>query len=404
MPTSSTTTAPRQRTLTAPAIVEGIGLFTAASVRATIKPAPADHGVVFRRVDVPDAPLIPARVENIVDKPRRTVLRAPGVNERQVTIETVEHCLAALSGMGVDNALIEIDGPELPIGDGSASCFVDAILEAGIETQEAPRRTLVITEPVTVRAATGQGKEEAVLVALPNDAPTLELFYDLDYRDSAPVIGRQVAAFTLRADALAGVVPRPTGALNGSAATTTMESSDDDFARRIAPARTYALLEEAQEMRRRGMFSHVSPKDMLVIGEDGPVDNEFRFDDEPVRPKLLDLLGDLTLVGRPIQGRIIASRSGHALNHRMALALIEQARTHDRAPPRRRPGHGPHAQPRRAGHPPPAAPPVPHGPGGPGAGDRRRPAGHRDQERDRERALLSGPLPRFADHARCPDR
>lgn len=318
----------RQRTIAAPAAIEGVGLFTAAKVKATIHPAAADAGVVFRRVDLPGAPSIPARVENIVDKPRRTVLRATG--EQNATIETVEHCLSALAGLGIDNAVVDVDGPEFPIGDGSASFIVDALCDAGVVEQDAPRRTLVVREPVTVRAGGGQGGEdEAILVALPNEAPALELLYDLDYGSHAPVIGRQVAAFTLRTDDHAHA-----HAVNGAANGAITRAASASYAQRIAPARTYALLDEARAMRERGMFAHLSPRDMLVIGEDGPVDNELRFADEPVRHKLLDLLGDLALVGRPIQGRVIASRSGHALNHRLARALIEQARRLDRSPRR----------------------------------------------------------------------
>lgn len=324
----------RQRTLAASAEIEGVGLFTAAPVRATIHPAPADTGIVFRRTDLPGSPPIPARVENIIDRPRRTVLRAAG--DPNATIETVEHCLSALSGLGVDNAVVDVDGPELPIGDGSASFIVDAVCAAGVVEQDAPRRTLVVREPITVRAGSGQGGEdEAILVALPNDSPVLELLYDLDYGSYAPVIGRQVAAFTLRPDDF-----HPAHAHNGATNGTVAHATHCPYATRIAPARTYALLEEARAMRERGMFSHLSPRDMLVIGEDGPVDNELRFADEPVRHKLLDLLGDLALVGRPIQGRIIASRSGHALNHLLARALIEQARRLERSTRRTDPDYG----------------------------------------------------------------
>jgi len=197
----------------------------------------------------------------------------------------------------------------------------------------------VISEPITVRSGGAPGVEEAVLVALPNDAPALELFYDLDYGAASTSIGRQVAAFTLRNDGEPNSAAQRNGAVNG-AAHEGGATPPNEYAMSIAPARTYALLEEAKEMRRRGMFAHVSPKDMLVIGEDGPVDNELRFADEPVRHKLLDLLGDLSLVGRPIQGRVIASRSGHALNHRMAQALIEQARRQEGAPRRADPKTG----------------------------------------------------------------
>lgn len=341
--TDATATSP-QRTLAREVRVDGVGLFTGQRVSAIFHPAPPDHGVVFRRVDLDDRPLIPARVENVVDTPRRTTIKAPGVAEghKPVVVETVEHCLSALAGLRIDNALIDIDAPELPIGDGSSRFFVDALESAGFVDQDEPRRPLVVREPVTVRSPAGAGGGEAVLVALPNDSPSLELVYDLDYGASSN-LPRQVSAFTLRhhaAVAARTAAPAANGSSNGHAST--MEAHPSDYARQIAPARTFALLAEARAMRERGMFAHVSASDLLVIGDDGPVDNEYRFDDEPVRHKLLDLLGDLSLVGRPIQGRVIASRSGHALNHRLAHALLEQAlrrekrgqdRADDPAPP-----------------------------------------------------------------------
>ena len=322
----------RQRTLAAPATIRGVGLFTGLAVTATLRPAGADHGVVFRRMDLPGQPMIPARVEFIVDRPRRTALRAPNTPtapegaesaEPIAVVETVEHCLSALAGLGVDNAVVEIDGPELPIGDGSALFFVEAILGAGVVELDAPRRPLVVTEPVTVRSPSGMPDGgEAVIIAVPNETASLEVVYDLDYGPGAP-IQRQVSAFTLRCD---GAARAEVGAVNGTAHTATASATASEYAARIAPARSYALLSEAQAMRARGMFQHVSARDMLVIGADGPVDNTYRFDDEPVRHKMLDLLGDLALVGRPIQGRVYASRSGHALNQRLARALVEQGR------------------------------------------------------------------------------
>ncbi len=324
----------RQRTLAQPARLDGVGLFSGKAVHVTMRPAPADHGVVFKRVDLSGAPLIPVRIENVVDRARRTAIRAPGSDIEQggAVVETVEHCLSALAALGIDNVLIELDAEELPIGDGSAQPFVEMIEQAGIAEQDAPRRPLIVSEPVTVRAPAGAGIE-GVIIALPSDTPALELVYDLDFGSSAP-LRRQVAAFTLNfaqqpaafaPHALAGGAKGPS--TNGAASTTL---GANPYVAEIAPARSFALMAEAQAMRARGLFSHVSPRDMLVIGDDGPVDNEYRFADEPARHKLLDLLGDLALAGRPIQGRIIASRSGHALNHLVARTLVEQARRRER--------------------------------------------------------------------------
>lgn len=311
-----------QRTLARDARVQGVGLFTAKPATAVIRPSEPDSGVVFRRVDLPGQPTTAARIENVVDRPRRTALRATGApaDSTEALVETVEHILSALAGMGVDNALVDLDGPEVPIGDGSAKPFVEAIQGAGLVEQDAPRRPLVISEAVTVRAPAGAEGGESLLVALPAEGDALELLYDLDYGENTP-IGRQVAAFTLGIAQSRGGMPHPGPLTNGALA--------NAYASTIAPARTFAMLAEAEAMRARGLFTHLKPADMLVLGPKGPVDNTLRFPDEPVRHKLLDLLGDLSLAGRPIVGRIIASRSGHALNQQLVRALTEQARKRD---------------------------------------------------------------------------
>ncbi|MBX3352392.1 MAG: 3-hydroxyacyl-ACP dehydratase FabZ [Phycisphaeraceae bacterium] len=332
MPATSRNPGPcRQRTLARAVSVSGVGLFTARPATVTIHPAEADSGIVFRRTDLPGAPSAPARIENVVDRPRRTALRAPGApaDSADALVETVEHLLSALAGLGVDNARIDIDGPEVPIGDGSAKLFADTLAEAGLVEQDADRRPIVITEPITVRAThTGEGAE-SVIVALPSESATLELLYDLDYGASNP-LGRQVAAFTLNL----GAPPASPGQQGDPLANGALSSSP--YAASLAPARTFAMLSEAESMRQRGLFAHLKPADMLVIGPQGPIDNTLRFSDEPVRHKLLDLLGDLYLAGRPVQGKIIASRSGHALNQQLVRALLEQAR-------RREPGRKPPA-------------------------------------------------------------
>jgi len=286
------TTIAQQRTLAAPTKISGRGLFTGQSVTATIYPAEPDAGIAFRRADLPASEPIPAHVDRVVSRPRRTCLQLG-----DATVETVEHCLSSLAGMGVDNALVEVDGPELPAGDGSAMPFVTAIENAGLVDQDAPRRPLVVLEPITIREG------EAMIAAFPNGGAGLDVLYDLDY-GPASVLGRQIHAFTLE--------PGP-------------------YAEKIAPARTFSTLADAEKLRSAGLFTHLTPKEMLVIGEAGPIDNAFRFEDEPVRHKLLDLIGDLALVGRPVHGRVVASRSGHHLNQRMARALLEQQREADAA-------------------------------------------------------------------------
>lgn len=274
-----------QHTLKSEAVAAGHGMFTGAPVTATLRPAPAGTGIVFRRADLPGNPEIPAAVEFVVDRPRRTSLQ-----RGEASIELVEHCLSALAGLGVDNAIIDVTGPEMPAGDGSATIFVDAIRSAGLVPQGAPREPLIVREPITIREG------EAMLTALPADGGDSEFMYVLDYGPTSP-LGRQVHSF----------------ALNPSV-----------YTEQIAPARTFSTLREAQDMWDRGMFRHLSAKEMLVIGESGPVDNSYRFDGEPVRHKLLDLVGDLALVGRRLKGRVVAVRSGHSLNHRLARELVSR--------------------------------------------------------------------------------
>jgi len=274
-----------QHTVGSPASISGRGLFGGAEVKATIRPALAGQGIRFRRTDLPGSPDIPALVDRVTQRARRTALK-----EGDAVVETVEHVLSALAGLQVDNAVVEIDGPEMPACDGSAQPFVDAIQGAGIVDQDAPRTAFVVDEPVTVREG------DAMLSVLPSDLAETEMLYVLDFGPHSP-IQRQVHTFSVTPSA---------------------------YIEQIAPARTFSTHDEAEALWQRGMFKHLTPRDMLVIGESGPIENAYRFEGEPVRHKLLDLVGDLSLLGAPIRGRIVAVRSGHTLNHRMARALFEQ--------------------------------------------------------------------------------
>ncbi|MFM9959448.1 MAG: 3-hydroxyacyl-ACP dehydratase FabZ [Phycisphaerales bacterium] len=294
--------ADRQRTLAGPARVEGVGLFSAARVSMVIHPAPVGHGIVFHRADLLGSMPIPALVDRVEPRPRRTALRAE--SDASVTVETVEHLLSALAGMGVDNVLIELQGPEVPIGDGSALFIVAAIQQTGITEQDAPRVRIAPPRPVTVQDGS------ASIAYFPPSPPqtgndraahTLELTYVLDYEDVGAEGGTA-----------AGPIPRQAF---------TCVIDPERYAREIAPARTFSTRAEAEAARAAGMFKHLSTRDMLVIGEHGPIDNAYRFADEPARHKLLDLLGDLSLAGGIPAGRVVAVRSGHALNQAMARAL-----------------------------------------------------------------------------------
>jgi UDP-3-O-[3-hydroxymyristoyl] N-acetylglucosamine deacetylase/3-hydroxyacyl-[acyl-carrier-protein] dehydratase len=266
--------------------VSGRGLLLGELGSVEILPAPADHGIVFERVDLDPPVQIPALVTNVAKRARRTTLKVGNAS-----VDTVEHCMSALAGLQIDNALIRINGPELPCGDGSAAPFADPIIEVGVVEQPAPRRVYRLVEPILVEEG------DALLAAFPCGEDDLQVIFDLDYGPNSHRIKRQVQAFAFGAS---------------------------DYRKDISRARTYSLQEEAQALWDRGMCLHLTPKDVLVIGPDGPIDNAYRFDNEPVRHKIVDLLGDLYLLGHQVYGRFVAHKSGHDLNRRMCLRIREQ--------------------------------------------------------------------------------
>lgn len=289
-----------QRTLAAPAEVCGAGFITGARVRARLLPAPADTGVVFRRADLPGAPSTPARADQVTDTRRRTTIGPP---DRGVTL--VEHLLAALAGLRIDNCVVELDGPEPPGLDGSAAGFVSAIQTAGAVLQTARRPVWAVAEPVIVSAG------GATIGLHPSDAPGLRATYILDYGHHAP-IPRQSHTADVRPDA---------------------------FARELAACRTFLTEAEAQALRAQGVGAHLTPGDLLVFGRRGPIDNRARFADEPARHKVLDLVGDLALCGFDLAGHVVAYRSGHALNVELARRLAAGAASSG-LPVARSSGHG----------------------------------------------------------------
>ncbi len=283
----SATAPPRQHTLAGEVEVRGKGLLLGEDAVVRFCPAPPYHGVVFERTDVDPPVRIPATIDHVGNRARRTTLK-----RGDIAIETVEHCMSALAGLRIDNVLIQINGPELPCGDGSAAPFVDPILEVGLEEQDAPRRIYKLRQPIVIE----QG--DAMLAAFPCDEDAFKVVYDLDYGSNATRIKRQVQSFNFT---------------NGA------------YTEEIARARTYSLKEEAQALWDRGMCRHLTPKDVLVIGDDGPIDNAYRFENEPVRHKIVDLLGDLYLLGFEVHARFVAYKSGHELNRRMCQKILQQA-------------------------------------------------------------------------------
>lgn len=301
--------------------MSGVGLFCPARCTVTIRPAPFGHGLRFLRTDFlsatptpaaagapdPTPPrTIPATVQFVVARQRQTVLALPPLKgaphaPSADTVQTVEHLLSALAALGITDALIEVTGPEIPLADGSALVFVTALRDAGIVTLPGPPvPPLVVSAPIDL--TDGDARVQAWPIPMSAAGPTLEACYHLDYGPAGP-IPVQSAAFDL----------------------TAADPDIDAYAKTIAPARTFCTKAEALALRGAGLFAHLTAKDVPVIGPDGPVEGSLRFHDEPARHKLLDLLGDLSLAGRPIHARVVATRSGHALNHRLAAAILAQA-------------------------------------------------------------------------------
>jgi UDP-3-O-[3-hydroxymyristoyl] N-acetylglucosamine deacetylase / 3-hydroxyacyl-[acyl-carrier-protein] dehydratase len=274
----------KQRTIAREVSVSGTGLHSGNKVSATFRPAPEDAGVVFFRTDVPGKPAIKASAANV--KPKSASMRYSYIEKEGVQVATIEHLLAALSGMAIDNIYVDIDAAELPGGDGSAMMFVQALTKAGIADQEAPKQCFVIKEPVFIE------ENGAYIIGLPGQE--FSISYTLDYKH--PRIGSDFFQLPLTAES---------------------------FASEIAPARTFCLEEEVEELKKQGLGKGASYENALVVGSQGVIGNKLRFTNEFVRHKILDLLGDLFLLNQPIKGKIIALKSGHSLNLRFVRKLAQ---------------------------------------------------------------------------------
>ncbi len=266
-------------------------MFGGKEAKVVFRPAPPESGITFIRSDISEPVRIKAIATNIADRSRRTTLK-----NGSVSIETIEHCLAAVAALEIDNMVADVSGPELPSPDCSSAEYYKVLKRAGVVEQDANRKEFVIREPVTITAG------DASIYALPYSEQGLSITYDLDYGPHTG-IGRQIYSCRL---------------------------TPEGFEKHLAPARTFLLEAEAKQFHARGMGAHISPKDLLVINSDGPIKNSYRFPNECVRHKIVDLIGDLALVGRPIKGRIVAYKSGHSLNQELARKLYEQAERRDR--------------------------------------------------------------------------
>lgn len=298
----------KQSTIQKSVSVRGVGLHTGKAVTLTFKPAPANHGYRFQRIDLPEQPVIPADVKMVISTNRGTTLKS---GEAQVS--TVEHVLSALTGMAIDNVLLEIDGPEMPIMDGTSMPFVTAILEAGRAALELDRDYFVVTEPISYKDEV-TGTE---LLALPSD--DFEATVMIDF--SSKVLGPQFASLHHMAD----------------------------YVSEIAPCRTFVFVHELEKLLEMGLIKGGDLDNAIVIadrkmdqeeldalakkmGKPGiKVDSEgvlntvkLHFQNEPARHKLLDVIGDLALIGKPIRGKIMATKPGHTANVEFAKLLKKQ--------------------------------------------------------------------------------
>src|SRR6266849_404579 len=290
-----------QHTVGKTASLSGTSLHTGERVSLKLHPAPVDHGIKFKRKDLQDEPTIDASIDNL-----KTVERATTIGEGSVRVHTVEHVLAAVSAMGVDNAIVEMDANEPPIGDGSAQPYVDLIKKAGVTVQEEPQKFFDIREPMHVESKTG-----ALLVLLPDEK----------FRISCTQAGPN----------------------NRFTQFLSMEVTPTAFEREIAPARTFVYYEDVQPLMEKNLIKGGSLENAIVVRGEAVLSKEpLRFADEFVRHKILDIIGDLALVGRRIRGHVIAIKPGHGINAELARAIMkEQAKTIAMSVPRKfPPGEG----------------------------------------------------------------
>ncbi|MCK4386076.1 MAG: bifunctional UDP-3-O-[3-hydroxymyristoyl] N-acetylglucosamine deacetylase/3-hydroxyacyl-ACP dehydratase [candidate division Zixibacteria bacterium] len=299
-----------QRTIKEPASYSGIGLHTGHQTTITFKPAPINYGITFVMTNLPDSPEIPADIDHVVD-----IIRGTTLGKGNIKVYTVEHVLAALAGLELDNVRVELDSNEPPVGDGSALPFVETILKAGITEQDCPKDYMEIETPIFYSE-----KEKGVdIVVLPSDE--LRITFMVDYKN--PALGAQY---------------------------TSLVSLEQEFVEEFAPARTFCFFHELEELKKQGLAKGGNLHNALVIcdennckskidqlkklygikervfvGKSGILnDIPLRFPNEPCRHKTIDLLGDLSLIGVPLKAHVLAARSGHEANVALVKKIREQ--------------------------------------------------------------------------------
>lgn len=274
-----------QKTIKKKVSIEGIGLHTGKHVNLTFAPSLPNSGVVFKRVDLPDKPIIRADISKVISADKR--LRRTSVGNNGFEVHTIEHVMSALSALQIDNVLIEIDNEELPGLDGSTLPFVDILNKSGFKKQDVSKKKFSIKSPIWVK------EDDAVVIGLPDSDFTIS--YTLDYNKS--YVPSQYISYKI---------------------------SDNNFMEDIAKSRTFCLKDEVDILKKMGLGKGADYKNTVVIGEEGLIDNNFRANNEFAKHKILDLIGDLYLLGAHIKGHIIAIKSGHSLNIKFLKKLRRQ--------------------------------------------------------------------------------
>jgi UDP-3-O-[3-hydroxymyristoyl] N-acetylglucosamine deacetylase len=270
-----------QRTLRRPISCAGIGLHSGGKVTLSLKPAPANSGIRFRRSDLGGLE-VPASVQHI-----GPINYATGLMRDAVKVDTVEHLLAALVSAGIDNAVVELNSPEVPIMDGSAAPFIYLIQEAGVKTLAAARQYVKILKPVTLT----RGDKRIAIYPSDHFKVTYSIAFD------HPLLRHQ---------------------------SRTIRITEESFGEEIAPARTFTFLKEVEMLRRQGLALGGSLENAIVVGDTGVLNSALRFDDEFVRHKILDVIGDMALIGHPLIGHLVAHRGGHALHTAFAAQVMAE--------------------------------------------------------------------------------
>jgi len=271
-----------QRTLSQSVSVSGTGVHSGKETHLKIKPAPKNHGIKFRRVDLPGTQDIQALFKLVVDTSLATVIGNNGA-----IVSTIEHLMASFAGLGIDNALVEVDDHEIPIMDGSAKVFTQLFENAGVVEQSAPKHFLIVKKPIKV------GDKNKSIIAYPE--PSFKITCHIDFKH--PLIGKQEITF---------------------------DRAKNNFKKEISRARTFGFIKDIELLKKFSLGKGGSLDNAIIIDKDRILNEDgLRYPDEFVRHKLLDSLGDFSLLGMPIQGHIVTHKSGHSLNHSFIKKFLE---------------------------------------------------------------------------------